>query len=1216
MVLNIISAPVEHKLSSPIYHKEHFSYFDDHTKNFSEDLNECLLDTEDDFHAENEHLDFECNKDKKFEVDGVETHGNNLKLCSRYCNFNSRLNYFPLLNDHLDKCAIVILTDILKDNTADFKMNADNCKEVGQIVPSKVSKMKPSNSKSPGRLSIAKPTQGNESPSVRTTYVKPSDKDTLVDGSKPSPSAKVSSLKDLSKGKPLNENTSITKTESPVTRCASPDRNITPLKKGKEKTKSVKKKESAVCEETSSSKKKRGKSKKTVDSPSLNNKELEQPFDAIEQQVTPSKNDKKPVKTPRGRKKTTENITPSMDEVPVDKKVSKKASSRSRNVSESPSPRRKLSPKKSPEKASPKSTKKMKSNAQDAEAEAKNSVDDSDNAENFGSDKVHSSKKVKKSPVKKQGKPDSPAKKHCVNESKEIIKDEKSPKRKSKNSPANSCTKKKLKDSPGDTSEQKNSLGKNKSASPKKRKNSSDIKAAKTMSKKLDFDDEISKVIYQSSRLALPPDFEYKYTSGIQTSGPVDLNHLISKINDAMKENNKELTELFGETEELVEDGDDKIVSPESSVLSTSTDSDKTILDFDTQSNLSVQEDSNVNQLQDCNETDDNGNKTCDDTSEKAVESEKDVEKLFSVNESKNEVRGSDFKGDVKDKPCESVEDIDNSTVKNDNLTTAENVPVTTNTDKDESIEQLEQTETVSVFELYGLTLKRKRSLIGNDKIQTNESAEVKCESNKNDSFSKTELKVDVDYANEVSVKDNIVVLSDTETDTVELKNNDTVIILSDEEDERVDRTGYESLKESYEKKIRPKFTTVNNIVEPKPLEILSRIEKAEPKKESAFSCDELDMYLNVHKHNSDFSYIPPGTNHFESDVKMEKLSKADIKELVTKTTPDLDEVDGFVFVSFSCEQALKAHVALEKKLDWLTVAQLKKLAQLRHMKERQNDFGAKRITDVKSIDEQKLNFRGIPMRLMKYQKMLKQEMEDILLGRQMSIERSPLKHPGKTTDITKIKGWKNKFQNQEELQEATGINISESGKVHWKTEERLVKNLDPEEIRDIGLDLKKKRRKLVNYSNRRKSNLGLKLDDKDADPMDYEYELDEFAITEHDVYNEDDDKPPPDKIPYKCKYLSQHKYGARKLFVKRMKLDAEDERILQKLGTQKMKLEEGNQCILKTKKQACMQVSLNKITHNMAVAAVSAFDKKLLSKAKLMAKVRNSIIYLLMLKI
>ncbi|XP_052278743.1 uncharacterized protein LOC127877138 isoform X2 [Dreissena polymorpha] len=698
------------------------------------------------------------------------------------------------------------------------------------------------------------------------------------------------------------------------------------------------------------------------------------------------------------------------------------------------------------------------------------------------------------------------------------------------------------------------------SRSPKKltsEKKTSPKKGAEAV-RVLDFDDhEMKEQILKSISCSFPNNYKYQYRASSETFGR-DLSDLIGKVNSALKEKPAVLKSVFGEN-----------VLPDSA---SSPESVENIEELDT-INRHLTQDYVCDDIKEIMEGILTQICSKKDTADKNTHNRVNLEgnkRLDSDN-----VQAEEIKMETELKKATVVK---MSSVKSKDICSPRKEKV--NDDH-----QHNKKETVSIFEMYGLQLKKKPA---NSDATHNSSSEKsgvaadKESERKNQTASDTNLKDVSDTEKKLNHSEGDVLL---DSECQSKKSVESIVISDDEEHSQTNK--------KYEKQVtKTKFVAINNLAEPKPIEILKKHEKKTSDKKGAFVCDELDFYLQSNKEN-----------HNASPHTM-KFLDAQIKEELEKAEPDIDEVDGHVFLSFSSEFALKAHLSLESKIDWLTVGHLKKVAALKEMKERQNDAGTRRVTDVKLHDELKQSFRGIPMRMMKYQKLLKQEVEDMLTGRQQTTPfKCPLKPIEKTADVTKIKGWKNKFKTAEAIPDATGINVSESGKVHWRTEERLLKKLDPVEAKDIGLDLKKKRRKLVTYN---KSKRGSK------DVNEYQYLIDESVVTERDVYNEEEEMPLPDKIPYHVKYLSQHKYGARKMFVKKMKLDAEDERILKKLGTQKQvkdedeDMETSSVCGKTSSRSGRGNGSIEsaeKISMTMALEAVSALNMKLMVKAKSLSK-------------
>ncbi|XP_052793756.1 uncharacterized protein LOC128227352 isoform X2 [Mya arenaria] len=733
----------------------------------------------------------------------------------------------------------------------------------------------------------------------------------------------------------------------------------------------------------------------------------------------------------------------------------------------------------------------------------------------------------------------------------------KSPRKKS--SPTDKC-KEETNDTDSKPSGTKNrkSRSRSVSASPKKQNKNAESKpdvSTGGTARAIDFDVvDIETRILKSAENVLPSDFKYQY-SLTKGSPSLDLGGLIGKISNNLKEKPEALSELFGEAHEH-----ESASSPDASIISEENDSDKTLTEFDIKSA----------KLKENNLKNDSLEKKDTNNEEKTTK----IEEKETNSEENNETSK-----DSKDKQSKTSDVLKKSNTTTDTYKT--DAPNDSNMETETSDEK--NKETISIFEMYGLKLKKKELHQDSSLVEKNEVA-IRERNNRDKLDSKMEVESNEieDGQNRIHEEDELMIVSESKVEA-------SIVISDDEENVEMetenDTGGNDKLR---------KFSTITSTLDPKPLDVLSRLERQSSDKRSAFACDELDEYLLTNKENLG----PSSEKYMNSNHSKVVFSQEEVKAEVERSEPDIDNVDGKVFLSFASEHALKAHISLEKKVEWLNENQLRKMAHFKQMKERQLDEGTRRVTDVKSLDEQKQSFRGVPNRMIKYQKLLKMELEDLLLGRlTCSPLKTPARPPQKTADITKIKGWKNKFKNLEECQEITGLNISESGKVHWKTEERLLKNIDPEEAKEIGLDLKKKRRKMVTYNRNKKH-------------LDYEYKIDESVVTEKDVYNEEDEMPTPDKIPYQVKYLSQHKYGARKLFVKKMKLDAEDERILKKLGTQKTPKEEeeeeegteagDNSKLRKGKGQLEMS---GKLTLAMAINAVKALDNKLIAIAKKMSK-------------
>ena len=489
----------------------------------------------------------------------------------------------------------------------------------------------------------------------------------------------------------------------------------------------------------------------------------------------------------------------------------------------------------------------------------------------------------------------------------------------------------------------------------------------------------------------------------------------------------------------------------------------------------------------------------------------------------------------------------------------------------------------------------------------------------------------------EIEQESNEKVVNDEDNDVIVVSETkkpeaNEVIVLSDNENEdknnnssttKTDRRGFEQLRSS--PRCVPRFSTVKkNYSEPSPLTVLKSVEKEVTDKHCAFISHELEDYMKPYapvvetKENSASKSEKESNSRTEnerdsestktmeyeitSDLDASDKCVADVVAKLHSPRPDLDEIGDCMFLSFASEEALLAHIELEKKLDWLDETNLKRMT---HMMNKDKVTEHDTPTPSKS-PHTKHNLRGVPGRITKYRKMLKQEYDIILKAKENRVP-PPLrtKTPEKTADITKIKGWKNKFANTAELQQATGLHFSEAGKLHWRTEERIMKQLEPEDVKEIGLDLKKKRRKLVHYTKRKGETKSDK--PKHSETLGEGEEPLLLAPLENlDMLEEENSRDTQEKLPYSVRYHSQHKYGKRKMFVKQMKMNVEDENILKKLGSQKIADRQKKKAITdpesKPKRSKCITYVI-KLSHSMALAALSALDKKLMIKAKAIAR-------------
>ncbi|XP_060586374.1 serine/threonine-protein kinase PRP4 homolog [Ruditapes philippinarum] len=563
------------------------------------------------------------------------------------------------------KQAVVCLEDCLKKEKC--TKNGISTKQSEQRYSVK---MKQVGARSPKRQSpvrnSATVSGTKDSPFIRTTYTKPS-KDTVIDGkssldSKAQTSARQDDLvSDMSvkvkkKGNIAMKKEAVRHEEDKVTKkhtnishgdslISETENTETENAKPKSKTIDTGKGDTACAKDTAekektNSPKKRGRKPKSAEStPFKGERKISESNPGGDTNatpnivITPSKDDRKTSKSPRSRKKKgeSENSPATLKEISSDNdKLA--VGKNSRLSSESPSPvRRKRSPKLHlDEKESPKAKKKgnekkSKIDKAEIECDVKSDIGETNQVIDINDSHVDeviddvvnrniemlNKQSSKKSPLKKTKQSESPEKKMASTN-----KDKKSPRKKSQDK--ETCS-----------DEKKKSRSRSNSASPKKEK-----KKLESMSgpsddspspvKKLDFDDQITKVIIEKSKLPFPSDFQYKYPSS--TIGCLGLNDLISKVDSLVKNKDDNLTALLGkvETEYYPEE-----TSPSSNDtdVNTSTDSDKTIIEFEDVQENSFKDSEISDEKDSAEQLDSSFDDDKNDTSEKLEEVKSDKSK-------------------------------------------------------------------------------------------------------------------------------------------------------------------------------------------------------------------------------------------------------------------------------------------------------------------------------------------------------------------------------------------------------------------------------------------------------------------------------------------------------------------------------------------------------------------------------------------------------------
>ncbi|KAH9519855.1 hypothetical protein Btru_071075 [Bulinus truncatus] len=202
-------------------------------------------------------------------------------------------------------------------------------------------------------------------------------------------------------------------------------------------------------------------------------------------------------------------------------------------------------------------------------------------------------------------------------------------------------------------------------------------------------------------------------------------------------------------------------------------------------------------------------------------------------------------------------------------------------------------------------------------------------------------------------------------------------------------------------------------VLEPKPLSILSELEEISTEPKNIFTCPNLQKYLSVPSNR----VIVPSEKHQDMEAAdalakedEERASDIRVKEEVMQpdyddhlfassgNDPDFDEVDCILFISFSNEVELKAHIRVDKILDWDrddTMLRISRARAFEEAKAHNQDMGQYKLKHL----------RGQHMRWKKYRKLFNDEVNRILDIKEDASLQAP-ENLKKTADKTKIKGW------------------------------------------------------------------------------------------------------------------------------------------------------------------------------------------------------------------
>ena len=294
-----------------------------------------------------------------------------------------------------------------------------------------------------------------------------------------------------------------------------------------------------------------------------------------------------------------------------------------------------------------------------------------------------------------------------------------------------------------------------------------------------------------------------------------------------------------------------------------------------------------------------------------------------------------------------------------------------------------------------------------------------------------------------------------------------------------------------------PMNSTQREIKEPLPMTVLFNPETEIKDKLSAFSSQSLENFIEnltievkddekVNNEDNDYDDGDEDDDNLidededdddddddddeddDDDDEDEDENENDSDMSMDEHEPDFDEIDGVLFMSFPSRNALKAHVEVERRTKLGTDENmLLGMTRMRNMRRKQGyilskynkKIGNKVLKDKDNISQ---NLRGMHKTLAKYQRLYKQELQ------WLDSPNDEGTFMNKTSDITKIKGWKNKVDNVTDDVENAKAEIENGGKLHWRTEARLAKNLRPDELKEHGLNIKKKRRKNIIYTQRK----------------------------------------------------------------------------------------------------------------------------------------------------
>ncbi|XP_064637996.1 uncharacterized protein LOC135494132 isoform X2 [Lineus longissimus] len=244
--------------------------------------------------------------------------------------------------------------------------------------------------------------------------------------------------------------------------------------------------------------------------------------------------------------------------------------------------------------------------------------------------------------------------------------------------------------------------------------------------------------------------------------------------------------------------------------------------------------------------------------------------------------------------------------------------------------------------------------------------------------------------------------------------------------------------------------------------------------KSNAFISSELESYLDT-KSDLQSDILQCDKKLTNSEKIMKYTFGGDVHIDEDAVTPDLDNIDGILFMSFDSEESLEAHTVVEynKKIcSWHSsfYHRMKYVLneQERRMAKIENSLVQSQITK---------KWKPLSERMAKYRRMLTNQVMKIkkrnLMKKKKDEAQKAEELAKQANDLVLLERMTTEDLNEADPDADVGsAYLHRTGKLHWRTQERLLKNLTPDEAKELqselGLTLKKKRRKLVPFTHKK----------------------------------------------------------------------------------------------------------------------------------------------------